>query len=287
MRRLLLLLFVVGLAVANSFAQAPPPSQVELNGFVLAQYAEAADQTFGTPYQVINKDNQTAAKVYLFDKGHNAYMVFEVPPDYEDRVFAIQITGEPGTSMRPFLGLVLGDSKEKVLQVLGKPREITPVEEWNADLYRYKERNYTVEISRDGKLWSIRIEGYDGLTDNPTLPKIDDFRKLIVNRDVDGLLQAIAGDLVIYRGHETFLYTAAARSELQDPNSAVHKLLFGRARSVRAAFTQEKFEPDMQIRVYENHSPAIVFKFEKSRILKEIVFARAPGAYMVWEIKLR
>lgn len=289
MHKLALSLAVPLLVVLASAAQKSPPSQVELNGFILGQYAKAADGAFGNPTQVRGTEDHWSYRVYLFDKKHNAYMAFKFPPGDLERMISIQIAGDKGTPMRPFLGLVLGGDKLKVQQVLGTPAKIEPEKDSDVDLYTYADRNYSVEINRQGKLSSIQVMGYTGFAERPasTLPAVDSFRESIVSRSVDRLLTFLGGDLEIYRGEQTYTFAKSARAELEDSHSEIARLFFGEKDSLWAAFTTEKFEPDEQIRLYTEASPGSVAKFEHSKILREVVFKMEAGTWKVWEIRLR
>lgn len=289
MRAFGLSFFVSCVAVLAGLAQAPPPSQVELNGFLLGQYAQAPDRAFGKPAQVGTDEDHWTYRAYLFDEKYGAYMAFRFPPDDHQRMLSIQIAGNAGTPMRPFLGLVIGDDKQKVLQALGNPEKIEPEKEYPVDLYTYANRNYSVEINRKGKLSSIQIMGYAGFAEKPPsgLPDIEGLRRFIVNHDIDGLLTVLAGDLEIYRGDHAYSFSQSARAELADQETEIGQLLFGDKAGLLAAFTAERFDPDEQIRLYEKAPPGCVVKFAHSKIVREVVYKAEAGSWKVWEIALR
>jgi len=279
----------VCLSVASALAQASPPSQTELNGFLLGQYATAADGTFGKPTQVTNSEDHWVYRVYIFDKQHNGYMAFKFPAEDEKRMLSIQVAGDAATPMRPFLGLSLGDDAQKVLKVLGKPDKIEPEKDYPVDLYTYEDRNYSVEVDKQGRLSSIQLMEYAGFPKGPPkeMPDVAALKKVLASKDMDGLLNLLAGDLEIYHGDQTFNFARSARSELADAKSEIHQLLLGEKGSVRTALMSEPFEPDTQIRVYEKAAPGSVVKFPKSRIVEEIVYKVEAGAWKIWEISLR
>ena len=289
MSKLVLSVLISSLWLAPVFGQTPPPSQTELNGFLLGQYAAAPDGAFGKPSQVTTTDDHWIYRVYIFDKQHSAYMAFKFPGDDEKRMWSIQIAGDKGTSMRPFLGLSLGDDSQKVLHTLGKPDKIEVEKDYPVDLYTYKDRNYSLEINKQGKVSSIQIMGYAGFPHE--LPKgepdIDALKKSIVARDVDGLLTQLAGDLEIYKGDKTVSFARSARTDLMDDKSAIRQMLLGGDGSLRSAFMSEPFEPDQQIRIYTKAAPGSVVKFPKSKIIREVVYKVAPGSWKIWEIRFR
>lgn len=289
MRSPIFYILIPALLLASAAAQASPPSQIELNGFLLGQYAKALDATFGKPTQVTTSEDHWTYRVYVFDQTHNAYMAFKSPPNDEKKLSSIQIAGDAGTAMRPFLGLSLGDDKAKVVQILGTPSKIEAETDYPVDLYTYRDRNYSVEISHQGKLSSLQISGYAGMHDRPTtaFPDLNPLKNALMARDVDALLVQLAGDLEIYRSDNLYDFARSARTELSDHNAEIWKLLMGDKGSVRAAFTSEPFDPDQEIRLYEKGPPASVAKFPHSKVIEEIVYNFEAGAWRVWEIKLR
>lgn len=289
MRGFRLCFLIPWLLWASAGAQSSPPSQTELNGFLLGQYAKAPDGTFGKPTESRTAEDQWTYRAYVFDKEHRGYMVFKFPSDDAQRMLSIQIAGDAGTPMRPFLGLVLGDDKKKVQEALGPPAKIEAEKDYDVDLYTYTNRNYSVEVNRQGKLSSIQVMGYAGFAEQPapSMPDVEMLRKFVVGQDVDGLLSLFAGDLEIYRGDHTYDFVRSARAEIADQKSEISRLLFGSKGSLRAAFATERFDPDPQIRVYSKAPPGSVVKFPRSKIVEEVVYKVEAGAWKVWEIKLR
>ena len=99
MRQVRLVLFISWLSLASAMGQNSLPSQTELNGFLLGQYATSADGAFGKPTQVTPTDDHWIYRVYVFDKRHNAYMAFKFAADDEKRMLSIQIAGDAGTAI--------------------------------------------------------------------------------------------------------------------------------------------------------------------------------------------
>jgi hypothetical protein len=282
-------LFTISLTGLRLSAQDFPPSQVELNGFLLGQYDSAADGQFGKPTQVTKTDDGWIDRVYLFDKDHGSYMAFSYPPNDSKRMTAIQIAGSSGTQSTSFLGLRVGDDKNKVVAAVGVPSTVEHETDTPVDLWKYIGRNYSFEIDKGGKLSSIRIVSENGSAEKQpsAFPNVESFRKSVISRDVDALMSLLAGDLEIYQKDQTYTFSKAARSDLQDADSKVTRLLLGEKNSVRFAFVNEKFEPDTQLRVYTKAPPGSVVKFEHSAVVREIVYETEAGAWRIWEIDIR
>jgi hypothetical protein len=281
-------LFITSLFAPGLLAQELPPSQLELSGFLLGQYDSAAEGQFSKPTQVTKTEDGWIDRAYVFDKDHGGYMAFKYPSDDSKRMIAIQIAGSAGTPMVSFMGLQVGDDRSKIVAAVGTPSVVQHETDY-IDLWKYSGRNYSFEIDKGGKLSSIQIMGYDGFSDKPPsgFPDIENFRKSVVNRDTDALINLLAGDLEIYQKDQTYTFSKAARSDLQDADSKVARLLLGPKDSVRSAFIDEKFEPDTQLRMYTEAPAGSVVKFEHSKIIREIVYKVEAGAWRIWEIDLR
>jgi hypothetical protein len=62
-----------------------PPSQYELNGFLLGQHIKSINQQLGAPAQEQHTDDHWVNRVYIMDRAHHAYMVFKFAPDLTTR----------------------------------------------------------------------------------------------------------------------------------------------------------------------------------------------------------
>ena len=100
-----------------------PPSQRELNGFLIGQDADAIAGGFSTQPKEQKYDDGWIDRVYALDSLNTSFMVFGYPDSLHD-CLSIQITGRMGTEMRPFLGLKLGDPREKIIASLGPPSKV-------------------------------------------------------------------------------------------------------------------------------------------------------------------
>ena len=276
---------------AAGFAQSPPASQIELNGFLLGQYNEAADGTFGKPTQEEKTNEGGFYRAYVFDNAHNGYMAFKYLASNKERMYSIQVSGDPGTQIKPFMGVRLGDKVDQLISSFGKPSSIKHETDYPVDLYDYADRNYSFEVNRQGELTSIELSGFNGFAKEPPhnglIPDIQSLRKAVTGKDIESLLTELSGAMEIHRDGKMYSFRKAARIELSDKSADTTRLLLEDERSVRAAFSTETFEPDPQIRLVEKSAPQSVFKFEHSKILQEIVFKFEAGRWKVWEIQFR
>ena len=286
----------VGLAIILALfgdiasAQVAPPSQVELNGFLLGQYSEVPPLVFGKPIREIKGSDGWFYQAYQIDK-RGTYMVFGFSPEDKKRIRSLQITGTRGSAMHTFLGVSLGDEMAVLTKALGSPSSVEHEKDLPVDLYKYADRNYTVEVDKDKRVYSIRVEGNDGLSDKPS-ERADDpfsrFKDAVKRRDREVLLGMVSGELEIYDGQTTVSFRNAARTEIADIQSSVGKRLLGEHHSVYATLVRERAPEDGQLRIYgKGRSVNRVYKFPTSKILKEIVFTFDAGEWRVWEIAMR
>ena len=265
-----------------------PPSQIELNGFLLGQYKKVLDSTFGAPYEESRTEDGWLYRLYLLSEQSKAYMVVKFASHDEERIFSIQIAGNAKTHMTAFLGLRLGDDKSRAVEVLGRPSEVRPDAELKLELYIYKGRNYSVEIDADGKISSIQIFGYEGfLEERKSMPRIEDLERCVLRKDTDCLISVLAPDFEAYKDKETYTFSTAARKELSNPHSPLLGLLLGESGSLRAVFTEERESGEPELRLYKNGSSGVVFKFPNSKIIREIAYTFFAGKWRVWEIRFR
>jgi hypothetical protein len=265
------------------------PSQLELNGFLVGQYLETAKTSFGKPYQTkVPEGDNFGMEVYLLDTERGGYMVFVSSPSHPDQMHTIQITGPPGTKMRPFLGMRLGDSREKVIKTLGQPSATKPIKNPPVELLSYAERNYSVELDHEGRLFSIRVGGHEGfprkLKDDPSL---DGLRQALQSKNVDVLLDVPAPDFEIYRGDTLVRYDGPAREDLSNQRSRAWRALYVGPGNLWAILSTTILPKEADLRLYpEKEEMAMVFKFSESNALQEIVYRHA-GNWRAWEILYR
>ena len=290
LQRLSCTVAVLFLLLPNILAVAEnPPSQVELNGFLLGQYKKILESTFGEPFKEVVHDDGWIDQFFSLDPDTESYMIFGVSSKDDVQIIAIQITGNSSPAMFPFLGLRLGDSKSKVLDVLGEPSSIKPVviPDLNLDLkyYIYEGKNYSVEINELDKLYSIRLVGYDGFLEKVQgMPAIEKLKDCVRSNNAECLVNILAPDFEAFKDSKAITYSTAARRELANPASPLVRLLRGTEKSLRSVFLDEKMKGDAQLRVYEKGGSGWVFKYPESKIIREIVYTYYAGGWRAWEI---
>lgn len=257
--------------------------QLELNGFLLHQYKDAVGNTLGTPFKTIETGYSTA-EAYLVDE--QAYMVFEFLNERPHTVHSIQLTGSTN-NMRPFKGLRVGDSLERVIQALGPPDTIYQIINPPVSRYEYDDRNYSIEIDEQSQLYSIRIGITAGIFAGVSSDSLywETFKQGVLQRDLTAIFECLRPDVEIYKDGQTLSIDKAFISFTQEPSELFYKALLD---SLGSVFQElQTTESEEQIRLLENVGVGRVHKFHIGAILKEIVFFPYGGRYRVYEIAFR
>jgi hypothetical protein len=254
--------------------------EIELNGFLLHQCRKAIELSLRPSFEKMEEDFLTY-EIHLFDD--EAYMVFGYPKNMPQRIFSIQLTGRT-SKMKPFKGLMLGDNKEKVIEVLGKPSSIEPTDVAGVQRYEYKGTNYSVEIGAEGKLYSIRIDSHRDLQSLPKTTELpwEGFKRSILKRDFKEISTYLRPDVEIYKGDKVLFINKSFREFIENPDSEFYDALVGEKNSVYSEIQQT--EPEWELRFTEKVGVGWVYKFHKGKILREIFFLPYDGRYRVYEI---
>jgi hypothetical protein len=267
-------------------------SQRELNGYLLGQHSSVLASTFGEPFREITREDGWTDRAYVLDYDRGVYMVFGFSPDRPEYMVAIQITGGSGIDMYPFLGLTLGDDSSVVRDGLGQPSDVAHSPELNLDVWTFDGRNYSVEFDSTGRLYSIRIVGFEGFPEvEGSLTPVGPLAQALRSEDIDQLLDLLAPDVEIYKDDSVHMFNRAARTELLDPNSEVSRLLYSGPGSLREVLPETLSDADyeMNLRIFERQPEAFysVCKFPDAIPVEELVFQKQAGRWRVWEVRFR
>jgi hypothetical protein len=285
--------FALALLPLPAIAQSPP-SQYELNGFLLGQHIKSINQGLGMQAQEQRTDDRWVNRIYIIDRAHHAYMVFKFAPDRPDNATSIQVAGDSGTGMYPFLGLVLGSDTARVSSRLGRPSTVEREPDPPLVLWSYENRNYSVEFTPAGRLSSIQVFAYEGFGKLPPEPlaRLEPLRDALVTRDAAALLAVVASDLEIYENGHTYSFTRSARSELSDSTNTLSQLLYASSHSLGSLLADSALvrRASVAMRVYEHPRPGTIYtsyRFPSDTRLDELVFQGFAGQWRVWEVRFR
>lgn len=257
--------------------------ETDLNGFRLQQLTQAAESSLGSPFETIDT-GPSVINAYRIDD--NAYMVVGHLKKDPHHISLLQLTGFTAKAS-PFKGLVLGDPETKVLAALGKPDERKKVGYPPVVSLFFKERNYSIELDTEGRLYSIQIFTNADLT---TKTERDEnlwttFKTLVQTKDFRLMSEMIRPDVEIYKSGEVLSIQRRYSDFLQQPDKAFASALLGEVDSVLQEVSQT--EPEEEIRLALDVGVGRVFKFPTGSILKEIAFFPYNGKYRVYEIAFR
>lgn len=259
--------------------------EIDLNGFRLQQYLSVVDKTLGNPFKTMEMGDMVAN---LYHLDNDAYIVVGHYKKYKYNIALLQITGKSRTAL-PFKNLVLGDSKEKVIQMLGKPDKVEVEGDSNPKLtmYSYNARNYSVELDENDRLYSIQIDTTSDLmtkTDSAE-SEWNDFKAAVLSKKFAAVSEYLKPDVEIYKSGKTLSIDTKFSDFQKAPNKEFASALIGDKNSVLQEISQS--EPVQEFRLTEKIGMGIVYKFPNGKILNEIVFFPFGGKYRVYEIDFK
>jgi len=257
--------------------------EVDLNGFRLQQFVKVPEASLGPSFKTMEW-NELVLDAYAL--GPDAYMVVGHTKKYPNNIATLQLTGETSAAL-PFKGLVLGDSKSKVIQVLGSPDRVEEIAEPKVTKLAYTGRNYTVELDDQGRLYSIQIFATADL-----MTKADgigtewsDFKASVLSKNFPAVASMLRPDVEIYKSGETLSINTRFSDFLKSPDKSFVAALIGDRDSVLEEIART--EPVQELRLILNFGVGTVYKFPTGKVLKEIVFFPFNGRYRVYEIAFR
>jgi len=283
-----LCLALTGATAASLHAQVL--SQRQLNGFLIGQHRDAIAASFSTVLRVDTTSDGWLNRTYLLDKTHHAYMSFKFPSDKPDYTVSVQIAGDSGTSMIPFLGIVLGTPRDQLVSRFGKPSRVEHQDDVNTDLYDYDYRNYSFEVDSHNRVSSIQILGDEGFAKLPTgtAPSLDSLAHAL-QAGPDSALEYLTPDVEIYRGGTSISFRHGALTDLRDPASNMAIVLFRGPNSLSTILQAPaaRSSGDVNLRVWEHGGTGWVWKFPAGVPIDELVFKGHGGRWRLWEVRYR
>jgi hypothetical protein len=261
------------------------PLAHELFGFMLRQNRTAIEQSLGKPFAEQKGSDGWIGYAYHVPAAEKSYLVAFYD---EQRVTRVELTGTDYRGTTGFFGLRLGDSSDKALSVLGKPSDVSHEDDVDVDLWEYRDANYSLEFTKDHKLYSIQVvdepsrhpQGFSGSAE------VRSFAEALHSHDIDTLMQMSSGEIECSDGEASGLENGAARAVLADDRSSISSCL-RRAADVVLALGGEMMGVEDEIRIWTKHNPGVVTKFPADCPLKEVVFVQETGAWRVYELTFR
>lgn len=198
----------------------------------------------------------------------------------------LQLTGVTDKAL-PFKGLMLGDSKKKVLKTLGEPSSTKELESPKVTVMYYDDRNYSLEIDEKGRLYSIMVFANADLRSGKDLKDSgwEEFKLAVLSKDFERILETLCPDVEIYKDGKILSIQERYSDFLKKPDKEFVDAFLGKTDSVLQEISQG--QPEQEMRITEKMGVGMVFKFRKGEILEEIAFFPYNGKYRVWEVAFR
>lgn len=268
-----------------------PPSQRELNGFLIGQSLKAIDASFASRIQVDTSQDGWVDRAYLVDRPHRAYMAFKFEPDRPKAAVSVQVAGDAGAPVDGLLRVRLGDSRDTLIARVGRPTRITHEDDVNVDLFSYDGRNYSYEVDSTGRVSSIQIMGLEGFPDSAP----------VVGLSLDSLVRALQGswsqaldvlspEIEVYPDSQTTVsFTHGARQDLEDTSSALRRVLISGPRSLVRVLEDAsvRAKGESSVRVWEQGGVGLVWKFPDPIPVAEVVLKVEDARWVLWEVTYR
>lgn len=257
----------------------------ELNGFRIGQYRETATNEFGKPVQHDKYEDGFEYEAFVINADTSLYMVFEYAAGHTDIIWSIQISGSNTTTNIGFKGLKLGLDKKEVERVLGKPDKKDDMGEYG-EKWSYDKTNYSVEISKSGKLSSVKItDNYSSNTpDVNKLPKFANVIKLLTSKNNADIASLLAPGIEIYYKDQILFFGKSLKTEIRTDNSKIFQTIREISKGLDKINTSDENSYEENMRMTLGQNIKHVVKIKTGHIVKEIVFEYINGQYLIWEI---
>lgn len=270
-----------------SFAQ-NIAGEIELAGFQLGQLRSAIQHQLGAPIRKEVTDDNWIYEFHLIKPDTSVYGLFKYAAWDTTRLYGFQLNGDAYDEMNPFKGFKIGSSKEIANQILGVVNHTKTNEDPPLTIQYYKDKNYSIEIDPDGRIYGIHIFG-DVLETMPkeAKPTLHAFHDAVAKKNIDSLLATLAPDVIIHKNGKHLRYAGAAREEFKT-DSDFMKALLGPTESVWFVIAQERAEGTERTKTDESgHQNHEYFDFFDSSIISQISFKPMAGKWRVSEITFR
>jgi hypothetical protein len=257
----------------------------ELNGFHIGQYRETATNEFGKPVQHDKYEDGFEYEAFIINADKSLYMVFEYAAGRTDVIWSIQISGNDTTTDIGFKGLKLGLDKKEVERVLGKPDKKDDIGEYG-EKWSYEKTNYSVEISKSGKLSSVKItDNYSSNTpDVNKLPKFANVIKLLASKNNGEIASILAPGIEIYYKDQTMFFSKSLKTEIETDHSKIFQTIREISKELDKINTSDENSYEENMRMVIGQNIKHVIKIKTGHTIKEIVFEYINGQYLIWEI---
>lgn len=255
----------------------------DLYGFRLGQFRKTATNEFGEPFIQDKDEDGIEYEMFLLKPDTSLYLVFLYDKKTAEKISSIQITGNDTTSDVGFKGFRLGMDKNQVEQILGKPDFRDDVGDYG-EQWSYENANYSIEISKNGRLSSVKIwDNYSGfIPDTGKLPNLENIIEYFNSESNADIVCILAPDMEIYYRDQTLFFGKSLKTEIETDYSKIFHTIREIGNGLNRTTDQNSYELNM--RFQEGTHPKFVMKINIRHTIREIVFDYMNGQYLIWEI---
>ena len=257
----------------------------DLYGFRLGQYRETATNELGKPFEQDKFEDGFEYEIFLLKPDTSLYIIFEYAAEQTDIIWSIQISGSNTTTDIGFKDLRLGIDKKQVERVLGKPDAKKDVGDFG-EKWTYGKTNYSIEISKNGKLSSVKI--MDTYSNNPPdaskLPKFENVIKLMSSKNNADIARILSPEIEIYYKEQTLFFGKSLKTEIETDYSKVFNTIREISKELNKINTSDINSYEENMRLTLGQTPKHVIKIKTGHTIKEIVFAYINEQFLIWEI---
>ncbi len=259
-----------------------------LYGFKLGQYREAAKTELGKPFKAGKYDDGYEYEAFLLRPDKSLYAIFEYAPTDSSVIWSIQVSGTNTTTGIGIQGLKLGINKPELEKLIGKPSSIKNIGEYG-EMWNYKQTNLSVELSKQGKLSSVKIldNSHDLFPEGPDVKKIPSFdmiQKTLSSDNNTEILKLLAGDIEIYYKGNTYYFKKSFSTEQSADYSEVLSIIKIISKDLATVNTKNPDEYEENMRIALGEDIKHVIKIKQGHLIKEIVLKYFGGKYYIFEI---
>lgn len=284
MRKTLTLLFI-GFSII-SFGQ---EIEIKLNGFGLGQFREVPKNELNVILQSDKFEDGFEYEIFLVEKDTSAYMIFEYANYDLNAIWSIQLTGTQNGFDCGFKGLKLGMTSKEIKSILGEPTSIQDAGEYG-DKWVYDKTNYTLEISKEGKLGGIKIidmsRDFFPEPDFKKIPSYEEYSKIFNSGNRNEISNLLAPGMEIYKNDSVFFFKNSINNEIQNDKSGIFDLVEEMTEIINKTNFKDTLQYEENMRISEFQGIMHVAKFNIDNKYYEIVFKYLFGKYLVWEMKI-
>jgi len=156
---LVLSLFLTG--IINQVLAQNHPSILEIGEFRYGLPKALIESTEAlVELQTLEREDGTVQKFYFLDEETETYVGFTYPPFRNEYVHGVQVTGYDEDE-KLFGGIKLGMQKHEVFERIGSATDSSYVEATGGFFYSFEGKNYSIEVDREDRLYSVALQGID------------------------------------------------------------------------------------------------------------------------------